>query len=95
VRIAACHAQLKASDDPMTRVAPEPFPPADEPVEEAVPASSLSTVPGAQARAPSDGSLDEIAPAAEVSPQLQASMRQSPPPRIHACLQKPASRKGK
>ena len=78
----------------MTRVAPEPFPAADEPVDAAIPASSLLTLPGEAAPSPSDGSPDEIAPAAEVCLQVQASMRLSPPP-IQACLQQPASRRGK
>ena len=60
----------------MTRVAPEPFPAADEPVDAAVPASSLLTLPGETAPALSDGdSPDEIAPAAEGSLQVQASLR--------------------
>ena len=61
----------------MTRVAPEPSLAADEPVDGAVPASSLLTLPGETAPARSDGdrSLDEIAPAAEASLQVQASMR--------------------
>ena len=78
VTIAACHAELKASDGPMPRVAPEPFPAADEPFDAAVPDSSLLTLPGEAAPAPSEGSPDEIAPA--VSLQVQASMRLSPPP---------------
>jgi hypothetical protein len=77
-----CHAELKASDCPMTRVAPEPFPAADEPFDAAVPASSLLTLPGEAALAPSDGdgSRGEIAPAAEVSLQVRASMRLRLPP---------------
>ena len=61
----------------MTRVAPEPSPAADEPVDAAVPASSLLTLSGETAPALSDGdrSPDEIAPAAEVALQVQASMR--------------------
>ena len=66
----------------MTRVAPELSPAADEQVDGAVPASSLSTLPGETALAPSDGdgSRGEIAPAAEVSLQVRASMRLRPPP---------------
>ena len=83
----------------MTRVASESFPAVDEPVDAAVPASSLLTLPGEAARGLSraisaaemisfgdrDGSPNEILSAAEIALQVQTSMADAPPVSTVAC----------
>ena len=64
----------------MTRVASESFPAVDEPVDAAVPASSLLTLPGEAARG-----LSRAISAAEIALQVQTSMADAPPVSTVAC----------